>query len=171
MTITAAASAWDANLGSYVSGAAQSITFLPLAQTQPAATITNLSWSIRRTPPAAAHGDDPTVAGQVACDTGADGLTVQFGHFDSGNNWVADGTTTTDADGNFTYLPANLTAGSVNLYARVQQWDYSDCSPAGQYILGPVSDVLHLHAPAGRTAGDRQPSISSAIRARRRPTT
>ena len=54
ITIVAAACVWDNNSKEYETGASQSITFLPLASTQPAATIGNLTglW-IRRTPRAA----------------------------------------------------------------------------------------------------------------------
>ena len=139
VTIAAAACLWDDNVGAYQFGASQAIEFQPLAPTQPPATIESL-WLVN---PSDTSGSlpvttDPTVAGQVACDTGVDGLTVEFGHYNSGNDWVVDGTATTDADGNFTYCPADLAPGGISLLARVRQWDYT----ARQYVEGPVSSPL-----------------------------
>ncbi len=60
---------------------------------------------------------DPTLGGSISLGDFQDPIAVQF---DLNGNAVVDATTSVDADGNFTYFPAGLTAGTYNFAARTE---------------------------------------------------
>lgn len=73
---------------------------------------------------------DPTIAGRVSDDGRLDGIVIEFDH--DGNGTV-EGFATADQWGRFSYLPAGLAAGSVNVSARSRE-----ANAAGQsFIYGP----------------------------------
>jgi Ca2+-binding RTX toxin-like protein len=63
---------------------------------------------------------DATLVGRVENDNGAAFLTVEFDHDGDG---VVDGTTSTDENGNFRYVPQGLGAGWWDIRAKVQETD------------------------------------------------
>jgi uncharacterized delta-60 repeat protein/RHS repeat-associated protein len=64
---------------------------------------------------------DPTLKGKVTDDGTVEGLLVQF---DYDNDGAADGSTTTDSEGNFTWYPtgAAIRPGSLSIRARAKEY-------------------------------------------------
>src|SRR5262249_45845587 len=63
---------------------------------------------------------DPTLVGRVWNDNGVASLTIEFDYDgDYENNYIVDGTTSTDEKGFFQFTPAGLTEGAWDIRARV----------------------------------------------------
>ncbi|MDC0934976.1 HNH/ENDO VII family nuclease [Pirellulales bacterium] len=90
---------------------------------------------------------DPTIVGRVSDDNEFAHVAVEFDH--DGDD-LADGTSVTDADGYFTYVPSGLTVGHWDIRARVDQYD-----PATATTL--TTDWLHMTA-SGTPSTDTQPA-------------
>ncbi len=66
---------------------------------------------------------DPRVKGQATNDGGVLHMTIEFDWNDDG---TADGTTITDHEGKFSYLPQGLSPGEVTVHARAKARDFGD---------------------------------------------
>ena len=120
VTIQARAGRWDANLSAYNYGDWTSIAFTYQA---PSNLPPELSVGLQSdTGVSSTDGVTaaPTLTGAVSDDVNPGFLTVEFDHAADG---TVDGTTTSEADGSFTYVPSGLTAGQITVNVRATEWD------------------------------------------------
>jgi hypothetical protein len=112
---------WDGNEQQYVVGPWTQIAFtLQIPASEPASL--SAVGLLRDTGVSDDDGltADPTLAGTVANDGSVAQLTVEF---DTNGDGIADGQTTTDAAGHFTYVPQSLPLGAVTVAVRVSEYD------------------------------------------------
>jgi hypothetical protein len=84
---------------------------------------------------------DPTLTGAIAAASGNAYQTVEY---DLNGDGVPDGTTTTAANGNFTFTPQGLTAGTVTVGVRAKAWD----SQSQGDIEGAWQTITFVYQPA-----------------------
>ena len=91
---------------------------------------------------------DPRIIGTVTNDTSVEGLQVTIEvtrDVGESPDWIANGTTTTDASGSFEYTPVGLAAGGWQIRARVSEFNHST-SVNMQDESDPI--ILTLCSPA-----------------------
>ena len=165
VTIQARALEWNESLGEYLVGDWQDLAL----DYQPAATTAAALVDLEVANPAATvsgvtYATDPTVTGHVkVLDSGSlAGVTVQISTSDTGS---PEQSTTTDAQGAFSFSMAGLDYGSQTLYVRTirydansgeaftSDWTTTDISPlAFNYIATPsLSSVSEVYASGTNT--------------------
>jgi hypothetical protein len=175
-TIRARAAVWDENLQRLIASDwddeidynVGKVTFTLLEPPNEAVTVTTLGLQHRigTTQTNLPIATSPALFGTLANDGSVSYLTVQFDHDGTDNVETIDGTTLTDANGNFTYLPSSLSLGTRTIRARGVEWDYVHQEPlAGDWISfafeyvedvnnAPVIESLALLSPTGPNAGE-----------------
>lgn len=125
-TIRVRTSMFDTNLGAERYGAWTSYTFVMATPAFTAATVSTLV--LLKDDGVSATDNkttEPALTGQLTAGTNGRGMAYATIEFDHNADGVIDGTTVSDADGKFTYVPIGLTTGSKSIRARVQDWKYS----------------------------------------------
>jgi large repetitive protein len=121
------------------------------------------------------NSTDPTIKGNVGNDGPVAALTVQI---DVNGDGVAEGITTTDASGSFTYRPSGLAFGAQTLRARVKEADstsggslFSPWQTIQFTLVDPVASSVHvatltLTSDTGNSATDgstANPNLSGHV--------
>ena len=132
-TVKARAVEWDYDAAAEVAGAWKSLTFIYNGADGP--TIDNFRLqNDTGTSATDLVTSDPTVAGEVSAGDMLYGLTVEF---DVDGDGMADGTTLTDDDGHFSYLPTGLEPGEITIKARA----YSVLDTQGNSVQGAWTEL------------------------------
>ena len=118
--IRARGSEWDAVSGTYLYGDWVSLSFVLDMTANAAPQVATFALAYDTGTPNDGITSDPTVVGSTSDDISTAFLTIEV---DCDGDQIADGRTMTDEQGEFTYTPLNLPAGSVSLAARAVEWD------------------------------------------------
>lgn len=86
---------------------------------------------------------DPTLNGTISAASGNAYQTVEY---DINGDGVADGTTTTDANGDFTFTPHGLAAGTLTIAARAKVWD----SQSQSNLDGAWQSITFVYQPVSQ---------------------
>ncbi|MGH7137142.1 MAG: hypothetical protein ACREHD_15480, partial [Pirellulales bacterium] len=97
---------------------------------------------------------DPTLTGTISVGNALSGIPAggdapnayQTIEYDVNGDGVPDGTTTTDANGNFTFTPQGLAAGTVTISVRADAWD--DQSQSN--LEGPWQTITFDYEPVAQ---------------------
>jgi Ca2+-binding RTX toxin-like protein len=160
VTIQARGATWDSSTGQYLYGPWRPFTFQYVSP--PGPTVTNLHLANDTGTSGDNDTTDPTLTGSLSYPGGTSYLTVQFDYNGDGQVSAA---TTTDASGNFTFLPVGLTPGSLTIHVRGVAWD----TTSSQYIYGPWSAITFT-LETDPTAPPSDPAQNQASDANRNST-
>ena len=124
--IRARTSGWENSWSTEKYGAWMGYTFVLVAPTFSAATVSTLSL-LKDTGTNTTDGltTEPALTGQLAAGVGGRGIAYATVEFDHNGDGTVDGSTVSDENGKFSYVPIGVTAGAKTIQARVKDWNYA----------------------------------------------